>query len=424
MRKTLKISFFAAAAICLAALSVSKPALAAGTAAFSLSPASGSYTAGNTVSVDIYEDSGTDNVNTVEADLTYSAAILTYQSVVTGSHWDYSLATSGGGGSISLQRAHCESPGQNQPCTALSGRVLVATVKLTAAAAGQATISFAGGTTLYRTSDNGAETLTKTGAAYTISAPAAPPPVSGGGSGSTSGGSSSSAPKTTPKSTPSASSSPSTSSSTPPSSNPVSTPAGPAISNIQVKNLSNSTATISWQTSVPATSEVDYGTDTHYGFVAVDNTLTKDHSVVLDPSYLLADKTYHYLVKSVDASGKSIASQDVSFKTLASGGSDTTKSSNNLWAALAALLVLAAAVFVGISLLLRHLRGQLPVTPAAIGPSGGIHGGAVINPSAKHSPPAPIILNSPPKAAPKTTIITPTDGDSPKPAGPSDKTAK
>jgi hypothetical protein len=395
MRNILKISFASVAALSLLFGDLGRPASAAGTATFSLTPASGSYTVGNTVSVQIWENSGTDNVNGAQVKLSYPSA-LTYLSVVNGSHWDIVPGTSVGGGTVTIVRAHCESPGLNQPCVPLSGSSLIATVNFKAASAGSAAVNFVTAENiLYRTSDNGAESLSFVPASYTISAPATTPTGSGSTGGST--GSTSSTPKTTTKtstSTPKSTTSTPTNSSSPSSS--TTTAPTTTISSIQVKNLSDKTATITWKTSVPTTSEVNFGTDTHYGFVATDNTLTKDHSVVLDPSYLLGDKTYHYQIKSVDANGKVTISKDATFRTQLASAAKPVKS-NGVWVAVAALLLVAAAGVVGFGYM-RHFRFTWHHGTAAAG-GAGMSAGTPVMPH--HTP---IVVN--PES--KDTVIKPT----------------
>lgn len=78
-------------------------AVAAGNAGFSLSPSGGSHVQNASFTVKIYENSGSEPVNTIEADLTYPQARLQFVSVSTaGSPFTSCLQSSGGGGSISI----------------------------------------------------------------------------------------------------------------------------------------------------------------------------------------------------------------------------------------------------------------------------------------------------------------------------------
>jgi phosphodiesterase/alkaline phosphatase D-like protein len=94
------------------------------------------------------------------------------------------------------------------------------------------------------------------------------------------------------------------------------------ISVVTASSITLTSATITWNTNVLATSNVEYGTTQSYGSSApatpdasADNTA---HIVVL--SGLTADTTYHYRVKSTDASSNEELSDDFAFATL----SDTT----------------------------------------------------------------------------------------------------
>ena len=95
-----------------------------------------------------------------------------------------------------------------------------------------------------------------------------------------------------------------------------------AISNVGTATITSSAASISWQTSVPATSQVEYGTSASYGSsTAVDSTMVTSHLQSL--SGLAAGTLYHYRVHSSDSSNNAVVSADLTFTT-ASAGSDTT----------------------------------------------------------------------------------------------------
>ena len=75
-------------------------------------------------------------------------------------------------------------------------------------------------------------------------------------------------------------------------------------------------ATITWTTNEPASTQVDYGATSAYGTSTTPNTaLTTSHSQVL--SGLTASTTYHYRVRSADASGNAATSPDATFTTAA-----------------------------------------------------------------------------------------------------------
>lgn len=88
----------------------------------------------------------------------------------------------------------------------------------------------------------------------------------------------------------------------------------PSIANVSAENITEVTATISWTTDEPATSQVEYGKTTAYGLTTpLDSELVTSHSVSvtgLDP-----DSTYHFIVKSEDLAGNEAVSGDHTFAT-------------------------------------------------------------------------------------------------------------
>ncbi len=89
-----------------------------------------------------------------------------------------------------------------------------------------------------------------------------------------------------------------------------------SISAVKATNISTDRVTITWTTSAPATSQVEYGTTTSYGNATpVGNTLVTSHSVLI--TGLTKNTTYHYRVKSSPSpSGTPIVSGNNTFKTL------------------------------------------------------------------------------------------------------------
>ncbi len=87
----------------------------------------------------------------------------------------------------------------------------------------------------------------------------------------------------------------------------------PVISNVAVVNVTDTTATVTWNTDEPATSVVDYGTTAAYGSQASDGTLVTAHSVQL--TGLTASTLYHFQVGSADALANSATGTDVTFTT-------------------------------------------------------------------------------------------------------------
>jgi len=86
----------------------------------------------------------------------------------------------------------------------------------------------------------------------------------------------------------------------------------PLITNVSADSITEFTATISWTTNEPATSQVEYGKTTAYGLTTLlDSELVTSHSVSLtglDPG-----STYHFIVKSEDLAGNNAISDDYTF---------------------------------------------------------------------------------------------------------------
>ena len=76
----------------------------------------------------------------------------------------------------------------------------------------------------------------------------------------------------------------------------------PVISGVSASATAPTSATISWSTDQPATSQVDYGTTSAYGSsTALNSSLVTSHSIAL--SSLAPSITYHYRVRSSDGPG-------------------------------------------------------------------------------------------------------------------------
>jgi hypothetical protein len=88
----------------------------------------------------------------------------------------------------------------------------------------------------------------------------------------------------------------------------------PTISSIVASNVMPSSATISWTTSEPATSQVEYGLTTAYGsLTTLDPQLVTSHTVQL--SGLSGQTLYNYRVRSRDAAGNQRISTNRTFTT-------------------------------------------------------------------------------------------------------------
>ncbi len=90
----------------------------------------------------------------------------------------------------------------------------------------------------------------------------------------------------------------------------------PIISLVSAAGLSSTGAIITWTTSEPGDSQVEYGTTTAYGSVtSPDPALVLSHAQT--PSGLAAGTLYHYRVRSRDAAGNLAVSGDLTFTTVA-----------------------------------------------------------------------------------------------------------
>jgi hypothetical protein len=95
----------------------------------------------------------------------------------------------------------------------------------------------------------------------------------------------------------------------------------PSISNVQATGVTDSGATITWNTDEPSDSVVRYGTSADSLSTTVSDTaLVTSHSIAL--TGLSASTTYYYEVQSTDGSGNAAVSSVQSFTTAAapSGG--------------------------------------------------------------------------------------------------------
>lgn len=87
------------------------------------------------------------------------------------------------------------------------------------------------------------------------------------------------------------------------------------ISLVEVRELTNSTALIVWETKSAAEGEVEYGTDETYGLTAKEERPDTKHEIAL--TNLLPDTLYHFRIRSKTPSGEETTIDDATFKTLA-----------------------------------------------------------------------------------------------------------
>lgn len=251
---------------------------AAAAAVLYISPSTSSVNVGATLTVSIRENSYSEPVNAVQANISYPSNLLQFENIGNSSAFGIVAQNSGGGGSVQIARGALPS---------VSGDQLVATVQFKAlAGSGTAQLSFVGGSSVVSANSNTNIMTSSPGGDYTL---ATPPPTSASSSHS----SHTSAPPPPPKST------------TPPS-----------LSGIAVSKVTTGSATITWTTSEAATSEIDYGLATGYGLSAVDGNDVTAHTMVLNSPLIVPGTTYHFIVKATDTNGNTAASTDYHFTTL------------------------------------------------------------------------------------------------------------
>jgi hypothetical protein len=251
----------------------------------------------------------------VKVSLSYDVAKLEYTGTQNSSVWDIAAATSGGSGSVLIERG---------VMGGTSGDQLVATVSFKA-------ISGSGMTTINVSSSSSVieqlpacnlipPTLCpqpqnilagKTGATYTLTSSSTPSPPTP------------TPPPPSPSPSPSPSPTPSPSPSTKPkpspsnSNAPVGSPANPVIIEAQPKtlNVTSNSVTIIWTTSEPSTSVVWYGPTEEYWFTAGDGVLTKDHKIVLSGTLMQSGTVYFYKAGGTTADGRVLSSASSQFNT-------------------------------------------------------------------------------------------------------------
>jgi hypothetical protein len=85
------------------------------------------------------------------------------------------------------------------------------------------------------------------------------------------------------------------------------------LSAVQAGSITTTSAVITWQSSNPANSRVDYGTTPSFGSVVSDSSMVTSHSLTL--SGLIPGTWYRYKVTSVDGYAQSATSPDAFFQT-------------------------------------------------------------------------------------------------------------
>ena len=103
----------------------------------------------------------------------------------------------------------------------------------------------------------------------------------------------------------------------------------PVITKVAATSLTTTSATISWTTDVPSTSQVNYGTTSSYGSSSVlDSTVTTSHAVTL--TGLAPGTRYVYQLVSASANGTSIYGADMPGMTIWAWGDSLTQGYGDL----------------------------------------------------------------------------------------------
>lgn len=98
-------------------------------------------------------------------------------------------------------------------------------------------------------------------------------------------------------------------------------PPSPAMSNLVVSNVTDSSVSVSWNTDLSSDSKVQYGTDANYGSEQSDSGQVTGHSLSI--TGLSANTVYHYHAMSSNANGTA-DSGDNSFTTAQTGYTGTS----------------------------------------------------------------------------------------------------
>ena len=135
----------------------------AASATMTLVPSSQSVNIGDLVTMQVRENSSTDTVNAVQANLTFDATRLQYVSVdETGSAFGLVVASTAGSGTLSIAR------GTSGGAPPVSGDNLVTTVTFRALTAGSVPIAIAAGSVVVRSTDNVDILAVKNGTTLTL----------------------------------------------------------------------------------------------------------------------------------------------------------------------------------------------------------------------------------------------------------------
>lgn len=252
------------------------PQALAASATLNLTPATVNTGQGGVFSVGININTSGNPVNAVQAVLSYPTASLDFVSITTTDVFGIGAEKKGGNGTVSIVRASTE---------AVTGTQLIASVKFKAkATTGSAKIAFTDASKVLTTDASGNNVLgATTGSTVNFKGVA-----SSTATGSSSTGTAVADPNDK---------------------------IAPKISNVKVADIKSNSATITWITSEPATSEVDYGLDSNYGLAASNSDYVTQHKVVLDSAILKPGTTFNYRISSSDPSGNVATEKNRTFST-------------------------------------------------------------------------------------------------------------
>lgn len=88
----------------------------------------------------------------------------------------------------------------------------------------------------------------------------------------------------------------------------------PAISEVEITDITLNSAVIRWTTNENATTELIYGTTSNYGSEYKDEAKTKNHTVRL--TNLISGTNYRFRIRGTDASGLKLSSDEYQFSTV------------------------------------------------------------------------------------------------------------
>ena len=285
-------SFLAGALALVLATLLPTDVFAAANATIYLTPASGSYQVGSTISVSIRENSNTDQVNAAQADLAYSSN-LQYLSVdSSGSNFDVGPSPTIGNGTVSVPR------GSTAP---LTGDKLLAVVNFKVVATGQASVQMQGTSQVLSYDDASNIAGTRNGASFTVAGSATPstptPPPAVTPTPTPAGAKSTASPTTTITTTPKPSGSTTPTSPTA----PTTSPSGTAV------ELSGSTSLETTPTSDKPITKVEYylGKKLLATVTEAPYKYTLKTEDMRNGNYTLTAKTY-YADNTLDATNTSV----------------------------------------------------------------------------------------------------------------------